>query len=424
MNTEFGIYIDDGGELLSPFVVDKNIKKLELHDWQRRAVKYFFEHDNKAIYQVATGAGKTVLAIEILKKIHKINPDLKCLIMVPKNVILDVWYNELYKSGYNIPDIGIFYGLGHEYAKITITNMQSVKNVALELFDIAVLDECHNYSTKRLMKILEHPFKYMIGLSATVERIDNTHWNLLKLFEYNMFKYSPGEAIYEGVLNSFNFYNIAVEMDLETYEEYLELTKDINAIFQAGGGFARIMRSNSGMKFKMLSLMNKRKQLINNYYRKFDVAKQICLKHKNEKTLIFNQFNSQTNKLYWHLLDAGVQSKVIHSGINSINRQKILVDFRKDKFNVLAVTKILDEGYNLPSIEVGIIMAGDSTAKQTIQRLGRVLRKKDKESILYQTYCKGTVEEDYALERAKLFKQLASHYNDYEYKLKDNELKL
>lgn len=424
MNSDFGIHIENE-ELLQPFAIDKNLKKLELHDWQRRAIEYFFTHNHKAVYQVATGSGKTILAIEILKKIHNINPELRCLIVVPKNVILETgWLPELWKAGYNLPDIGIFYGLGKEYAKVTITNMQSIKRVAIEIFDVIILDECHNYTTKRLIKILQHPFPYMIGLSATVEKIDNSHWDLLKLFEYNVFKYSPNEAINEGVLNPFSFYNISVEMDLESYEEYINLTQDLNAIMKSGGGFSRIMRTNTGLKFRMLTIMNKRKQLINNYYRKFDVAKFVCLKHKDEKILVFNQFNMQTTKLYWHLLDAGVQAKIVHSGIKKEDITKSLSDFKKGKINTILTTKVLDEGWNMPAVEVAVIMAGDSTAKQTIQRMGRVLRKKEKESILYQVYCKGTIEEDHAIERAKLFKQLASYYNDYEYKFEDKELKL
>ena len=112
----------------------------------------------------------------------------------------------------------------------------------------------------------------------------------------------------------------------------------------------------------------------------------------------------------------------MHSGIRQEDRQKNLMDFRNNKFNVLLTTKVLDEGYNLPSIEVAVIMAGDSTSKQTIQRLGRVLRKKKKESVLYQVYCKGTIEEEQANVRSILFKQLASHFNDYIYKLNDKEL--
>jgi superfamily II DNA or RNA helicase len=67
-------------------------------------------------------------------------------------------------------------------------------------------------------------------------------------------------------------------------------------------------------------------------------------------------------------------------------------------------------------------MAGDSTPKQTIQRMGRVLRKKTDGTIssLYQIYCYNTIEEEYAVIRSKLFKELASYFNDYFYGLGQN----
>lgn len=417
--SQFGIQItEEGVEKQSHFAIAQNSKNVELHDWQRRAKDYFFSHENTTILEVTTGAGKTFCAIEILKEIHKKDPEARCLIVCPKNVIMETgWYKELYNAGYSLVDIGIFYGLGKEYCKITITNMQSLSKVALELFDVIILDELHNYGTKRLLPYLQHPFKYKLGLSATIERMDNGHWELFKLFNYNIFKYSPHQAIEEGVLNPFNFYNIGVEMDLDSYEEYLQLTEDFNRILLSGGGFGKIMRSNSSLKFKMLSIMNKRKQLVNNYVRKFDVARIICKKHLGDKTLIFNQYNSQTSKLYWHLLEEGLKSRVLHSDIKKEEREQTLIDFRKDKFSILLVSRVLDEGYNVPSISCAVIMAGDSSPRQTIQRMGRVLRKKEKESVLYQVYCKGTIEEEQAIERAKLFRQLASHYNDYIYEI-------
>ena len=280
-----------------------------------------------------------------------------------------------------------------------------------------LVHNCHNYGTTKLLPYLEHNFKYKIGLSATVERMDNAHWQIIKAFDYNVFKYTPHQAIQEGILNKFRFYNIAVEMDLEAYEEYLDLTQQLNTILMACGGFNKLMRSKSGLKFKMLSILNKRKQLVNNYHRKFDVVKIICEKYPNEKTLVFNQYNSQTSRLYWHLLELGIKARVIHSDIKKEERDKALTDFKNDKFNVLLATKVLDEGYNLPAISCGIIMAGDSTAKQTIQRMGRVLRRKTNESVLFQIYCKGTMEETQAQERSNLFKELASYYNDYVYEL-------
>jgi len=190
MNSDFGIHIENE-ELLQPFAIDKNLKRLELHDWQRRAIEYFFTHNHKAVYQVATGSGKTILAIEILKKIHHINPDLRCLVVVPKNVILETgWHTELYKAGYNLPDIGIFYGLGKEYAKVTITNMQSIKKIAIEIFDIIILDECFDGNTiiktnigdKKIKDIVNQKIKCK-ALSFNIKKRKNEYKNIINYYK-------------------------------------------------------------------------------------------------------------------------------------------------------------------------------------------------------------------------------------------------
>jgi hypothetical protein len=151
---EFGIQIEDGSEKLPEIAREQNQKAIELYDWQRHAINYFFSHNNKAIFEVTTGAGKTFCAIEILKKIHETEPDLRCLIVVPKNVIMETgWYKELYNNGYSLAEIGVFYGMAKEYGRVTITNMQSLSKVAIELFDIVIFDECFDGNTEVITKI-------------------------------------------------------------------------------------------------------------------------------------------------------------------------------------------------------------------------------------------------------------------------------
>ena len=412
---QFGINIEDGSTQVSDLAVEQNSSSLELYDWQQRAINYFFSR-NKAVFEVTTGAGKTFCTIEILKRVIAENPDIYVLIVVPKNVILETtWYKELYDAGIHLKDIGVYYGNIKEYSKITITNMQNISKIALDIFGMVIFDEIHNYGTKRLLPYIQRHFDYKIGLSATMERMDAAHWQIIEAFDYNVFKYTPKQALHDEVLNPFDFINIAVEMDSDSYEKYLSITQELNTIFQIGGGFNRIMRSGSGLKYRMLSKMNERKDLVNNYTRKFDVVKMICEKHQEDKIIVFNEYNEQTNKSYWYLLDTGVRACIVHSGIEKDKREQNMIDFKNDKYNVMLTSKVLDEGYNLPKLDVAIIAAGNSTARQTIQRMGRVLRKKKKTSLLYQIYCKNTIEEEYAFERAKLFKDLCSNYEEHIY---------
>ena len=421
MNTQtFGIHIDDGSELLSDFSVKTNNTRAVLFDWQQRGIDYFFE-SNKVIYQAATGTGKSVLAIEIIKKIWDKDPTCQVLIVVPKNVILeDTWYKELYDGGINIPDIGVYYGKIKEYAKVTITNVQNVANVDLTKFRCLIIDECHNVTQRIYDIITQKDWYYLMGLSATFERRDNKHWKLLRLFDYNIFNYTPRQALADHVLNPFNFTSIGVEMDEDSYAQYTELTQQLNLIFKAYGTFSHIIKANLGVKNKMLFLFSKRKQLLSNYKRKLDVAQKLCKKHNGEKIIIFNNYNEQTNAAYWHLLENGVKACIVHSSVDTKKRDQNMIDFKKGKYNVMLTSKVLDEGYNLPKISIGIIMAGDSVKRQMIQRMGRVLRRKKDPSELYQLYCKGTIEEVNAIENNKFFKELCTIYNEQIYSLNDN----
>lgn len=410
---EFGIQIENE-TVIPEFVIEQNTASTLLWHWQIRAIDFFEQSRGKAIFECATGTGKTKLGIELIKRILEEHPDYFVLIVVPKNVILETgWYKELYEAGVSLKDIGAYYGAVKEYSKITITNMQSLDKVAVEQFQVVIWDEAHHMATNRVMKYVTLPhWKYIIGLSATIERNDRKHMSLMKTFNYNVFHYSPKQALAEGILNPFVFYNIGIVMDDDTETKYNFLTEEINQCILAGGGFGKIMFGSTGLKYKLLKLMSQRKALVNNYYKKFDVVNKICVKHKEDKIIVFNEYNAQTNKYYWELLDSGVKACIFHSSLPKKLKEQNLIDFKKGKYRCILASKALDEGWNIPSLDVAILCAGDSTSRQTIQRMGRVLRKKAKHSYLYQVYVANTIEETQSLERAKMFKDLSSNYHE------------
>ena len=56
-------------------------------------------------------------------------------------------------------------------------------------------------------------------------------------------------------------------------------------------------------------------------------------------------------------------------------REKALVDFREGKIKVLIATSILDEGVDIPNIDVLVLAGGGKSSIATLQRVGRGLRK-------------------------------------------------
>jgi superfamily II DNA or RNA helicase len=54
----------------------------------------------------------------------------------------------------------------------------------------------------------------------------------------------------------------------------------------------------------------------------------------------------------------------------------------------------LNEGVNIPDASVAIVLSGSGSSREHIQRLGRILRKKeDKQAVLYEVVTRDTTEE-------------------------------
>lgn len=412
---DFGILIERE-DVLPELVVEENTKMLRLFDWQRRGIEFFWKNGCRAIYAVSSGSGKTIFTIELLKQIFDKSPESRALIMVPKNIILeDTWYKTLIEMGYGLRDVGIFYAGIREYAKITLTNMQNIQDVDLRKFDIFVTDELHNYGSKRLLKILKsETFKYMIGLSATIERYDMKHYDLYKLFNYNIFTYSPEEALNDGILNSFDFIDIAVDMDEESKKDYDAITQRLNTLVQSAGGSIRsALRTDSPVRMQVFGLLNNRKDMVANYPRKLDIVRAICERHADDKVIVFNEYNKQTEAMYWHLLDSNIRSCTMHSGVSADKRRENIRGFRDGRYQTMLASKVLDEGWNFPACDVAVIAAGGASVRQTIQRMGRVLRRKKKKSVLYQLFIFDTIEQKHAEDRAKMLRMLSSDFKEY-----------
>jgi len=388
----------------------------ELRDWQKRAKQEFLEK-RKLLAEVTTGAGKTFFAADSIKDIFKLNPEYMVLICVPKIVILNGWLKDLYKF-FAANKIGFYYGEVKEYAQILITTNASIKNVNRKLFQVRIFDEVHNMYTPSQLKILHEPCDYKLGLSATIKDEGNDrHWKMLEAFDYNKFTYGMSQAIKDNVLNNYEFNDCKVNIkEQEIRDRYQEYQDKIKFIMKKIGGFESYKKMNGDDpdKLALQKLFNKRNKLILNYDGKFRVLENILKQNHDKKIIIFNQYNSVGSQIYFRSLDLDMKCRIVNSDQRDYVKSKNIKDFADNKYNVMITTKMFDEGYNLPSIDVAIIFSGDSTERQTKQRIGRVLRLKENHSKIYQIYVMGTFEERHAKKRTDMFKEMAIKYSECE----------
>lgn len=98
-----------------------------------------------------------------------------------------------------------------------------------------------------------------------------------------------------------------------------------------------------------------------------------------------------------YLKDKKVKAEYLHSDIKTIDRIRILTDFRKGKYDILVGVNLLREGLDLPEVAlIGILDADKEgflrSETSLIQTIGRAARNAEGRVILYADHITGSME--------------------------------
>jgi superfamily II DNA or RNA helicase len=96
---------------------------------------------------------------------------------------------------------------------------------------------------------------------------------------------------------------------------------------------------------------------------------------KNNRILLFHERIEFADKIFCFLKEKGFNVGIYHTDLPLNERIKNIADYRSGKNNIIVSCRALDEGFDVPESEIGIIVAGTSSVRQWIQRMGRILRK-------------------------------------------------
>jgi superfamily II DNA or RNA helicase len=90
--------------------------------------------------------------------------------------------------------------------------------------------------------------------------------------------------------------------------------------------------------------------------------------------------------------DYGLWCRTIHSGHNRAQRENILLEFKDRRCAALLACRMLDEGWDVPELDAGILVSSTQSKRQRKQRIGRVLRKSPsgKRPLIVTLYIPGT----------------------------------
>lgn len=112
-------------------------------------------------------------------------------------------------------------------------------------------------------------------------------------------------------------------------------------------------------------------------------------------TLIFTQTKESADTAARLLSEQGCAASSIHGDVVEEEREEHLVALGRGDLPALAAPRILDEGVDVPDVDVGIMIARSRSKRQSIQRLGRIVRRKTdgRPARFIVLYAKGTVED-------------------------------
>lgn len=343
----------------------------ELRRWQALALEKWKECDRKGIVAVVTGAGKTVFALECLKNFRQNVPAATALIVVPTNALLDQWVEEI-MAFFDLPMQQIVVLTSKRKIAQTRINIGVINTVAAvaqkpTTFPVfLIVDECHKAATPKFSEIFKIRRSASLGLSATPERQydDGLSDVLIPNLGPILIEYGYEEALRDKVIVPFELRNVLFHFDAEDQDKYDKLSRSIGISIEKEGVDSP----------KTIALLIRRNRLSNLSLARLQIAAKIVSLHKNQKILIFHEDIAACELLFQILHQNGIAVGKYHSQMSFGDRIKTLNAYRKGQLSVLVSCKSLDEGYNVPETQVGIIAASTATYRQRIQRLGRVLR--------------------------------------------------
>ena len=427
---------------------------VNLYEWQQECLPIWLERGRGTV-KVATGGGKTLFALATAQTLQNLSePNLRLIIVVPTIPLMFQWGEEISRGNLPLSSIG-YMGGGQElksltYLRVLICVLNSARDRLPELIQRAdwsgrsllVVDECHRASAAQARRIFESKPRYTLGLSATPEtELDSAEID--KSYEAGVVGQALGPIIYDftlqqsldaGLLTPFEVWHLGLQLSPVEITEHDRLSREIRDLrktlqiihskSKSKQGFIPWCQSKAGRggygsleAERFIGLANRRKRLLYRAKVRSDITLSILsesLSDKNSRSIIFHESIEEIESFFLRALESKIPAVMDHSLLPETLRAENIEAFREGTAQLIISAKTLVEGFNVPSADIGIIMASSSSIRQRIQSLGRMLRIKPggRTARIIVLYIKNT-EDEAIYEKADWEKVIGAKLNRY-----------
>jgi len=339
---------------------------------QKQILRNWSSNGCRGTLEACTGFGKTYTAILAIEALNKQQPGNKTLVIVPTIHLKAQWTKQVeHLDGVTVLVVNTAIKYTHDV-------------------NLLILDEIHNYATNVFGAVFERvSYKKILGLTATVARTDGNDY-LLRQKAPIIDTVKLEEALSAGYVSPFRVLNVPVYLTDQDREDYQKLSKNFSYYFskfgndfgqamnclkseQACENFAR--RSSDDADQVRINAINfnrnmaKRKKMLYMNQSKVDSVYRLCTQLER-KTITFSESVDFAETVTSKLPDSVSYS----SKMPVKKRRAALESFTSGTSRIINTARALDEGFDVPGVELAVISSGSSSPRQDVQRTGRAIR--------------------------------------------------
>jgi superfamily II DNA or RNA helicase len=368
---------------------------LQARPYQREAVRNWLRSDGRGVVVLPTGAGKTVVAFQALAEVP-----VRTLVIVPTIELLRQWRTGLIeKAGVPEDQVGVVGGGERSPNAITVMTYDSaaMPRRRLNEFGLLIVDEVHHLPAPTYRAIAEKAAAPLrLGLSATPERSDGGHYDLAALIGPEVYRRRPADLAEEGHIAQYREKRIYVDLTAEERVRYDLLMAEWRwylaskrSVLGRGGLFEQLIRQSAHDPAARRALQAQRqaRMIALNAESKIDRVGELLAKHRTDPAIVFAEHVATVEAIGRRLALPTITYRTPPD-----ERRMVLERFRSGRYTKLAAGRVLNEGVDVPDARVAIVVSGSAATREYIQRLGRVLRPKPGEAVLYELISRRTTE--------------------------------
>ena len=374
-------------------------KSLEIREYQKKSAAALIGDKGPGTgfgtIVLPCGAGKTIVGMTIMDLLKT-----STLIITTNISAVHQWIGELLdKTNLTADQIAEYSGESKEIKQVTVATYQVLtwrptKEGPYPHFSIfhqrpwglIIYDEVHMLPAPVFRVVAELQAVRRVGLTATLVREDGCEGYVFSLVGPKRYDVPWKELERDNWIASAEC--IEVRIDLPAFKE---------------------------IEYAVASVREKHKIASQNE-EKNEIVKEIVELYPQDKILVIGQYLEQLDKIAKLLNCPIITGKTPNS-----ERDKIYDDFKKGVIRVLVVSKVANFAIDLPDASLAIQVSGTFGSRQEeAQRLGRILRPKERKARFFTLITRNTVEEEFGSNRQKFLAEQGYEYKIIRYDGKEN----